>query len=925
MSAKAVGFTEAQLQAFKDFYKSEYGEQTYMFVADEEGQIDSINLTHTDPWTMLRQPFTEATRSYNEGLITKEEYNEIIGDATVRFAKTAIRPFISETVANQAIANLISTLQTGDRINGGGFDKDTGGNEPLDRLPAALTNFFVDIGPNVITEIGQIKDILIDEEAGGYYAEPKDKEDFTFRRITTLPREPVQLLVDLKGKVTNYIYSANSLRQIPKASQSNSYEDLVEKYVEANTALVEEASKLYLKLRAVDTFYSETSESRKLAKSTLRKYTSKDSNILLISRGTAPQIDVSSETVWNQTKLLRAEGKVPNTATEFRPWFKKFKTDITLPYGETDLNKQEEDPADQIVLDPARVNKSEGGLNLYSRVSRFGEEQAAKQFGITSEVLKEYTQDTADLVNKLVDKGFFHERERAKPDKSGNLSGGDIFNAANHLRTAVLAKDSQSLRNLAQLKELAQFVAGDRGPHGALGDSKNNLLGFKFYDRAKGNREKFETLVEQNLIDRFSERLSKDKGGEVEVPNASPEPDERIDKMTGLPYNLQAGIPFRDEEDPLKRLGLVGGGKATDPMQRLGFAAGSKVIKTAVEGGAELSSKAEEVLEVGSRQVTKAFKYLMDSTGVDKAAKQLASQTPDGSVDDVAKSLQQAPVKNINKKMSTDQYIKEKAAIDKTETPDEWKAAVKQLVKDTREVEPVVRTPELEKSAQAFKADLITRGEHLENIDLYKPVTPFTRLTVEPSDKALVFSLHSDQMEKGFFVLDSKITDKFNVTQSPLSIGDFFKGRLDINAYNIYDTWIVAGTTKGVKGTHYAKAMHYIGEEGKPVTFTVSENPAEKILTGEKNKTTIAFIKGFIKDLDPIAIRKKANELLKNPEWTQIGFDPRRQTNFYIREGDMINTPVREADEVIQIGPLVLAKNVVLDMAYKGLAVGGLV
>ena len=91
-----------------------------------------------------------------------------------------------------------------------------------------------------------------------------------------------------------------------------------------------------------------------------------------------------------------------------------------------------------------------------------------------------------------------------------------------------------------------------------------------------------------------------------------------------------------------------------------------------------------------------------------------------------------------------------------------------------------------------------------------------------------------------------------------------------------------------------------------------------------QQKTTIAFINGFIKDLDPIAIRKKANELLKNPEWTQIGFDPRRQTNFYIREGDMINTPVREADEVIQIGPLVLAKNVVLDMEYKGLAVGGL-
>ena len=31
------------------------------------------------------------------------------------------------------------------------------------------------------------------------------------------------------------------------------------------------------------------------------------------------------------------------------------------------------------------------------------------------------------------------------------------------------------------------------------------------------------------------------------------------------------------------------------------------------------------------------------------------------------------------------------------------------------------------------------------------------------------------------------------------------------------------------------------------------------------------------------ALRKKTNQLLKDPEWTQVGFDPRRQTKFYIR------------------------------------------
>ena len=113
--------------------------------------------------------------------------------------------------------------------------------------------------------------------------------------------------------------------------------------------------------------------------------------------------------------------------------------------------------------DPLRVLKMNKGGSLYSRVSSLGEEVAAEQFGITPEVLKQYTEDTASLVNNLVDEGFFPARERATTDEAGNLSGGDIFDAANHLRTAVLAEDSQSLRNLAQLKELAQFVAGDRG------------------------------------------------------------------------------------------------------------------------------------------------------------------------------------------------------------------------------------------------------------------------------------------------------------------------------------------------------------------------------------------------------------------------------------------------------------------------------
>ena len=77
------------------------------------------------------------------------------------------------------------------------------------------------------------------------------------------------------------------------------------------------------------------------------------------------------------------------------------------------------------------------------------------------------------------------------------------------------------------------------------------------------------------------EKIKFKKGGEVEVPNAPKEPDERIDKMTGRPYHMQAGTAFIDDEDPLKRLGFTGGGQV-DPLVKLGFL---KERSTYVRGG----------------------------------------------------------------------------------------------------------------------------------------------------------------------------------------------------------------------------------------------------------------------------------------------------------------------------------------------------
>ena len=86
------------------------------------------------------------------------------------------------------------------------------------------------------------------------------------------------------------------------------------------------------------------------------------------------------------------------------------------------------------------------------------------------------------------------------------------------------------------------------------------------------------------------QRLRKDKGGIVEdVPNTSKEPDQRIDKVTGRPYNQQAGAAFTDQEDrqdPLQRMGFGMGGKASkDPrkeafMRRLQLNVGGYLIES---------------------------------------------------------------------------------------------------------------------------------------------------------------------------------------------------------------------------------------------------------------------------------------------------------------------------------------------------------
>ena len=278
---------------------------------------------------------------------------------------------------------------------------------------------------------------------------------------------------------------------------------------------------------------------------------------------------------------------------------------------------------------------------------------------------------------------------------------------------------------------------------------------------------------------------------------------------------------------------------------------------------------------------------------------------------------------NIRLKPKKTEYDAMIAELDKAETIDEWQTNAKALIKEGRVQDPVIRTPELEDSTRQLLEGKITRDQHLANVDEFKPVSGYDQLPREPSDKAVVFGLNDAQRKDGHFLIDDN--KKLGVNKSSLKVGDDFNGRLDIPAYNAYDVWIVTGNSKQAeKGKHYLKAVHYEATDDKPVRFLASERTSERIGTGEKGKTPYATVAGRVKDLDVKNIRATAAELLDDPEWVQVGFDPRRQGGFYVRAGENKHIPVREATEVIQIGPLVLAKNAQLDFDYKGYSEGGM-
>ena len=155
---------------------------------------------------------------------------------------------------------------------------------------------------------------------------------------------------------------------------------------------------------------------------------------------------------------------------------------------------------------------------------------------------------------------------------------------------------------------------------GLAGFAGRNLPGSAAYDLIFGEGttkdiKKGARKLDEAFFDLFVDRnrLEYKTGGEVEVPQAPDEPDERIDKLTGLPYNQQAGTAFQDAEERLS----FAEGKEVDNSLRLD---GTKKSQIGHKGRIKnnVSGKIMTELSAGKPDTEEGFYPLLNPYTTDK-------------------------------------------------------------------------------------------------------------------------------------------------------------------------------------------------------------------------------------------------------------------------------------------------------------------
>jgi GNAT superfamily N-acetyltransferase len=207
---------------------------------------------------------------------------------------------------------------------------------------------------------------------------------------------------------------------------------------------------------------------------------------------------------------------------------------------------------------------------------------------------------------------------------------------------------------------------------------------------------------------------------------------------------------------------------------------------------------------------------------------------------------------------------------------------------------PPGRSRELAEAAQKVREGSMTREQFETLVNKYAPIAPIPAPRQPASNEAMRNALATNQKDK----LNPEITDG-----TPVGL------RMDINALRKG-----ASVVSIHQGSNTSKVGQVIGygsvASATDVKFSNRNQQALLKVAAGEGKLPAQTMEGKYKNISPEEAYKRVTELLNDSEWTQIGVDPTRHGYFYDRSNAM---PVKSADELIQVGNFVLAKNAQYD------------
>ena len=208
------------------------------------------------------------------------------------------------------------------------------------------------------------------------------------------------------------------------------------------------------------------------------------------------------------------------------------------------------------------------------------------------------------------------------------------------------------------------------------------------------------------------------------------------------------------------------------------------------------------------------------------------------------------------------------------------------------------RNPNLEAAAQKVHDGEMTSRDFWKLVGELKPVTAYKELPKSASPTELTHALQGKTQKQ-----------KVNAT---IPEGELVHLRLDIPAYTKHGVWAPTIHSANKSGNINNSISHrptaIVNNVSMHVEHTDSiekkGNPLH-IARGARGKFPLATITGNWENATTEDAREQAQAALNDPEWIQVGMDPRRHSYFYNRAN---RRPVISGSRAIQIGGLVLLK-----------------